>query len=160
GRPRSLTRACISLVKLDPVVSDWSARAAAVWPARLPAVDLRASALPETLARDELLIALLKSDLIPDIGLERLLSNLRQVFLSTIAEDVPPAGLLDLCCAIAQGCFINEYVFALTETEAAAVAQLRSALEQSLATEAPCSPWWPVAVGAYFPLHRLAHAQA
>jgi 2-polyprenyl-3-methyl-5-hydroxy-6-metoxy-1,4-benzoquinol methylase len=160
GRLRSLTRACISLVKLDPVVSDWSARAATIWPARLPAAELRASALLETLAKDELLIALLKSDLIPDIGLERLLSNVRHMFLSDAAEGTLQAGLLDFCCAVARGCFINEYVFALTEAEAAVAAQLRAALEQALATQAPCPPCWPVAVGAYFPLHSLVHAQA
>jgi hypothetical protein len=68
-RPRDLAAACISLIKLDPVVDGFIARANLSWPARLPAAELRD--LSVALSRDQLLCRLLESSAITDAGLER-----------------------------------------------------------------------------------------
>jgi SAM-dependent methyltransferase len=160
GGPHTLAAACISLIKLSPIISQWIDRAAASWPARLPAMELLASPLPAALAADKLLVGLLKYDLVADIGFERLLTNVRNALLHGGGEAAPDADLLDLYCALARQCFLNEYIFSLTEPEAQLAAQLRTSLEQALAAEAPCPAWWPIVVGAYFPLHSLANVQA
>jgi 2-polyprenyl-3-methyl-5-hydroxy-6-metoxy-1,4-benzoquinol methylase len=68
--------------------------------------------------------------------------------------------VLDFYCAVARQCFVNEYVYALTETEAEQAQQLRAALEAAFAAGEKCPPLWPVAVGAYFPLGALANGLA
>jgi SAM-dependent methyltransferase len=163
GRPRTLTRACISLIKLNPIVEEWIARSNVAWPGRLFAAELLASPLPSALAADRLLIALLKCEPVNDITLERLLTNVRHALLqNALAQDAgddKAQPLLDFACALASQCFINEYVFSQTEAETEAAQQLRSSLEQNLATQKTSSASLPALVGAYFPLHTISNAQ-
>ena len=72
---------------------------------------------------------LLVRDPVTDIGLERLLTNVRHVMLTEATEATAADGksggagdenLLDFYCAVARQCFINDYVFATTEAEAEA----------------------------------------
>lgn len=158
-RPRELAGVSISLVKLGGAVKDAIARAEAAWPARLPANELFAGAVMAALARDELLCRLLECDPITDVGLERVISNVRCAMLATADGDADEQSL-GFYCSVARQCFINEYVFSTTDDEAAQAQRLRAALEAKLAAGEPCPPPWPVAVGAYFPLHTLAGAQA
>jgi SAM-dependent methyltransferase len=164
GRPRTLARACISLIKLDPLVVEWIARSNAAWPGRLSPAELLTSPLPSALAADRLLIALLKCEPVTDISLERLLTNVRHALLQNAltqyAGDDKALPLLDFACALASQCFINEYVFSQTEGETKAAQQLRSSLEQNLATQTTCSASLPALVGAYFPLHTISNARA
>ena len=158
SRPRALTAAAISLVKCDTTIRDWIGRANAAWPARLPAAELLASAVINVLALDELLHRVLETELITDVGLERLLTNVRHALLTTgLAED-NGENLRELYCALARQCFVNEYIFSLTSSEAGDVQRLRASLDQALASQAPCPPLWPIAVGAYAPLNTLANA--
>jgi SAM-dependent methyltransferase len=69
-------------------------------------------------------------------------------------------GLLGFYCAVARQCYENDYVYSLADGEAERAQRLRASLEQALASGQECPPLWPVAVGAYFPLHTLADAQA
>jgi len=164
GRPRTLTGACVSLIKLNPVVADWIAQSNSAWPGCLSSDELLASPLPAALATDRLLIGLLKCDPVTDIGLERLLTNMRRALLqnasSQAAGDENADLLLDFACALASQCFINEYVFSQTDTEAAAALRLRTSLEAALASQAPLPSLWPAIAGAYWPLHKLADAQS
>jgi SAM-dependent methyltransferase len=155
-RPRELTRAAIALIKLDPSIKDAIARVAAAWPERLPANALRESQTITTLAQDELLSRLLECDPITDLGLERLLTNVRGVMLHAAAEPNAVERLFDFCCSLARQCFVNEYVFALTEAEADAAQQLRAAVDVMLAAgKAPPALWLAIAA-SYFPLHTLS----
>jgi len=169
GRPRALTGTCISLITLNPTVADWIARADAAWPARLSPDELLGSSLPATLAADRLLIGLLKCDPVTDIGLERLLANVRHALLQNAlsqkaslqsAEASAADGLLELSCALANQCFINEYVFSQTDTETSVALQLHGALEAALAAQAPLPSLWPAIAGAYWPLHKLDNAHS
>jgi len=165
ARPRELTGVCINLIKLDRAVNDAIARVNAAWPARLSATELFGPAEPEAVSQHRLLGALLVRDPLADIGLERLLTNVRHAMLAAAAADEISdqdcdAHLLGFYGAVAQQCFINEYVFSMTEAEVGQARQVRAWLEDVLASGRPCSALWPVVVGAYFPLHTLSNAQA
>jgi SAM-dependent methyltransferase len=185
ARPRDLTRVCLSLVTLSAVLKEAIARAQAAWPQRLGTAELVGEAGLAGLARDELLCRLLQTDPITDLGLERLLANLRHAMLASADavfshdEDTcrtggPQSGgqrglfapreehdaLLAFYCSIARQCFVNEFVFSKTEDEEKRAQDLRIALEVALAAGQPVPALWPVVVGAYFPLHTLANASA
>jgi SAM-dependent methyltransferase len=159
SRPRELTGVCISLIKLNGIVADYIARTNAAWPNRQSGVALRD--LIAQLAKDEMLYQLLEHDPLTDVGLERLLTNVRHAMLETCVADEPcDEWRLRFYCSVAQQCFINEYVYAATETESEQAQRLRESLEKALATGGPCPVLWPVAVGAYFPLDRLTKPEA
>jgi len=182
ARPRDLTHVCVSLVTLSPVLKEAIARAQSAWPRRLGAAELAGGAGLAELARDELLCQLLQTDPVTDLGLERLLANLRRAMLASAcagfsdddrtgeqhgstqrspsAPREEPDPLLGFYCSIARQCFINEFVFAKTEDEEKHAQDLRAALDVALAAGKPVPALWPAVVGAYFPLHTLAHASA
>ena len=154
--PRELTRASIAAIKRGASIADAISRADAAWPHRLPPDELWQSGTIAALAQDDLLCRLLETDPISDLGLERLLTNVRGALAHRAADDVFDEGLLGFCCSLARQCFINEYVFATTDAETAPVTQLRASLENILADgKAPPAHWLAI-VGAYVPLHALA----
>ncbi len=160
--PRELSSVCISLIKLDARIRDLIMRADAAWPQRLP--ELFDTDGLAALGNDELLRRLLECDPVTDIGFERLLTNLRYAMLRSIASDMAADSTdqlpLELYCALARQCFVNEYVFSVLDDELDQARLLRSSLDEALATGAPAAAMLPVTVGAYFPLHTLANAQA
>jgi tetratricopeptide (TPR) repeat protein/SAM-dependent methyltransferase len=162
ARPRELDAVCISLVKLDPVVSDCIARATAAWPALVPGAQLFGASGLATLAGDELLACLLQCDPVADLGLEFLLTNVRHAMLNGAADDdrIIDEQTLKFFAAVARQCFINEYVYALPQREAERARDLHARLAQALQGSEPIPPLWPIAVGAYFPLHTTPGADA
>ena len=161
ARPRDLAAVAISLVKLNPAVKACIARAATVWPALLDGPQPFDPAALATLAEDELLICLLQSDPITDIGLEQVLTNIRRAMLmaADAAHDPTDETQLKLFAALAQQCFINEYVYALPPEEADRARVLQAKLAQALRDTAAVPPLWPIAVASYFPLHTTADAK-
>jgi SAM-dependent methyltransferase len=98
---------------------------------------------------------------ITDIGLERLLTNVRLAMLMTSTVDCRrDERLLGFYCTVARQCFINQYVFSITEAEADQAQRLQASLETALATGDPYPDPWAAIVGAYFPLHTLSKAEA
>jgi tetratricopeptide (TPR) repeat protein/SAM-dependent methyltransferase len=160
ARPRELVPVCISLIKLNGVVNDCIARAHAAWPTRLPATELFGPSGVMALADDELLCCLLECDPIADVSIEHLLTSVRHAMLTSATGDdqAIDARQLKFYAAVARQCFINEYVFSVTDAEAEQAQRLRASLEETLATGAQCSAFWPIVVGAYFPLHTLSGA--
>jgi len=158
-RPRELAAACISLIKLDTVVNGFIARANASWPGRLPAAELLDLSI--ALSRDQLLCRLLENTPITDVGLERLMTNVRLAMLMTSTVDNRrDKRLLGFYCTVARQCFINQYVFSMTEVEADQAQHLQASLESTLALGNPCPDLWPAIVAAYFPLHTLSKVEA
>ena len=155
ARPRELDTVCISLVKLNPTVAECVARATAAWPMLLPGAQLFGASGLAALQTDELLACLLQCDPVADIDLEILLTNIRHVMLTGAegSDQAGDAGSLKFFAAVARQCFINEYVYALPQGEAQRARDLQSKLAQALKTGEPVPPLWPIAVGAYFPLH-------
>jgi 2-polyprenyl-3-methyl-5-hydroxy-6-metoxy-1,4-benzoquinol methylase len=75
------------------------------------------------------------------------------------AGDRIEKNLLGFCSALAQQCFINEYVFATTADELEQAGQLRDTLAEA-AGKSPVRPLPLLVVAMYFPLHSLPGAQA
>jgi tetratricopeptide (TPR) repeat protein/SAM-dependent methyltransferase len=162
--PRELSAVCISLIKLDSRISDLIAQADRLWPKRLIAKDLLESPEMAALADDALLRSFLECDPISEIGLERLIANVRHALLFALtAEEAKHSQaqerMLGFCCAIARQCFVNEYVFSMSDGESAEAKALRDSVEAALAAGAEISPFRLTVLAAYFPLHTLANAE-
>lgn len=113
------------------------------------------------MAGDPLLLALLQSAPVRTVALERILTATR---MQLLARAIAPPGpiddaLLGFFSALAQQCFINEYVFACSQEESARAQQLQRALAAALSSNATIAPLTMVAVAAYRPLHSLAQAE-
>ena len=159
SRPRDLDNVCVSIVKLDPIVTECIARAVAARPARLGAAELFGDSGLAALAADEILACLLQCDPIPDAGLECLLTNVRSAILASASGgDAIAEQHLSFYAAVARQCFINEYVYALDDDEKERARDLQSRLAQALKHGGAVPALWPVAVGAYVPLHTVAGA--
>ena len=126
GRPSGVARHCAALVKANPGIAPCIDAAANAWPAR---VSVERS-LPAA-AGDDVLRCLLENVRVTDIAIERYLTNVRRALLDSVATGASQeanqeadASLLDFYCALARQCFINEYVFAVSEAERAAISAL------------------------------------
>jgi SAM-dependent methyltransferase len=114
--------------------------------------------LPElaAIAPDRLLQSLLLKTPVCDVALERLLARVRlsMLDLATARADVP-GEVLNFGCALAQQCFINEYVFACASEELDRARSLREQLASVLAANDPVPALTVATVAAYFPLHTV-----
>jgi 2-polyprenyl-3-methyl-5-hydroxy-6-metoxy-1,4-benzoquinol methylase len=117
------------------------------------------------IAQDILLRCALELTAIGGVPLEFLLTKLRSALLRVVADDPSSADhvghdVVHLFCALAQQCFINEYVFALTDKETKHARELRESLQIKLSTGSRISPFLLAAVAAYFPLHSIPMAES
>lgn len=114
------------------------------------------------LAEDPLLLAHLRAAPICDPVLERAMTRLRRVLLLALTGP----GLPDrpawraLCAAIAEQCFLNEYVFAETDGEFQVLAVLVRAAEAVLDRNEQPPAVLVALLGAYRPLYRWERAGA
>jgi 2-polyprenyl-3-methyl-5-hydroxy-6-metoxy-1,4-benzoquinol methylase len=141
-----------TLTAVLPALAEAMQRANAAWPRRLAADELFAPEGRAAAERDPLLLDLLRSVPVRDLALERVLTALRGALLAEALASKPagPAQLA-FAAALAQQCFINEYVFATTPEEDAQLAQLSARAE---------TPLQIAALAMYAPLSALANAQA
>jgi SAM-dependent methyltransferase len=105
-----------------------------------------------------MLLALLQSKVVCDIELERFLTAVRRAllqFASAPDPDVHRDKALRLSCALAQQCFINEYIFALSDTERDQSQALRERLIDAVDAGAVVEPLNLAIVAMYAPLHAL-----
>ena len=149
-RPGVLAKACARLIRSHPAIGPLVMAADAAWPQQLSVMQLLGDAGFTPLADDALLLALLTSAPNADIALERFLTMLRGAMLRELAYS-SDAGSQVFSAALAQQCFINEYVFLAGEGELAAA--------QALAQTADITPMQLLLVAAYVPLHTLAHTE-
>ena len=104
---------CATLVALLPPLGEALRKQADAWPKQLSETELFGDGGLATIADNPLLLQVMQSIPVQDIAFERLLTSLRRSFLS--AARAPKAiseTVLGFACALAQQCFINEYVFA------------------------------------------------
>ncbi len=132
-RPGKLTQSCAELIKRGAVIGAMVARANDAWPQRLDAKTLLGDAGFAPLAGDALLMALLTAAPNADMEFERFLTNARAAVLETARGGGGDDKALAFAGALAQQCFINEYVFLAGDGEAEAAAQLRNAAPSPLA---------------------------
>jgi 2-polyprenyl-3-methyl-5-hydroxy-6-metoxy-1,4-benzoquinol methylase len=116
------------------------------------------------LANDVFLRCAMQSTLLRGVELEFLLTHLRFALLRLAQDSEHKTIKLDddtasMFCALAEQCFINEYVFAQSERETQEAAQIREVLQDRLSAGHDIPSILLAAVAAYFPLHGIANAK-
>jgi len=163
GRPVTMVKACLAIIKADPDVAALIARAAAVWPQRLSYADIFASPAFARVAADPLLDALLRNTPVHDLEMERFLTQARGALLEMAAATTPaPADehLLGFACALARHCFINEYVFDMPADDRTRASILRERVVGALHSGMRADSVSLAALASCEPLSALAGCEA
>ncbi|MFZ5690451.1 MAG: tetratricopeptide repeat protein [Pseudomonadota bacterium] len=114
----------------------------------------------ETAAGEPLLLTLLEAAPSTDIDVERFLTVLRAALLQRAQTGAGSDSLLPLYAALAQQCFLNEYVFAEADDERSRVDALQRSIGNALRSSDTVSGLQLAALAAYRPLHRIEGAPA
>jgi tetratricopeptide (TPR) repeat protein/2-polyprenyl-3-methyl-5-hydroxy-6-metoxy-1,4-benzoquinol methylase len=157
-RPSELAHTSASLIKHCVQTGACVARAAHAWPRHLPASELFGIGGLAALAEDGLLCTMLVSANNADADIERFLTMARRALLEAgINNDAGSTGL-PFYAALANQCFLNDYVFIYDEDEIRRAENLRDILVGALQAGRTIAPIQLLAVAAYFPLHSLPGA--
>jgi tetratricopeptide (TPR) repeat protein/SAM-dependent methyltransferase len=157
NRPGKLSLASAGLIKLNPAIAPLVERANQAWPRHLSAQDLLGESGYAPLAEDGLLLALLTSAPNTDMALERFLTLTRAALLE-VAMATPDDPTLNFSAALAQQCFINEYVFLSDAEEIAAAEASRDSVIAALDSGGAIAPLTLLTIASYFPLYALPNA--
>jgi tetratricopeptide (TPR) repeat protein/2-polyprenyl-3-methyl-5-hydroxy-6-metoxy-1,4-benzoquinol methylase len=152
GRPSDLAQVGAELLKLDAYIGPCIAKALAAWPRFLSARELYGEDGPAALLGNPVLCALLTSAQNPDLELERFLTAARHLLLEAAIGAVSSQdedAALSFYGALAQQCFINEYVFPQSAEEGRQVDALCARLTAALDSGAPVPALWIAAIAAY-----------
>jgi tetratricopeptide (TPR) repeat protein/SAM-dependent methyltransferase len=162
-RPSEIAGLAAMLIRSGPADA-CIARAAAAWPRRLGQTELGSAEELAAVSGSPLLRALLQAAPVQDVAIERFLTNARAVLLATAlaagAEGADAQAELGFLCALAQQCYLNEYVFAVSAEEVQQLASLQQKVEAALAAATAIPAIWLIALAAYAPLHTLANVAA
>ena len=151
------------LVALKPVLGDALKKASAAGAGILRPEELLGPAGLAAIADDAYFRVVLESTVVRELAMERLLTSLRAAFLTAAAD--PPRTYEDpdslaFAAALAQQCFINEFVFAVSAPEAADLERLKAMLADAVARSLPVHPLRPLALAMYVALDELPEAEA
>ncbi len=155
ARPQAIEPVVIARLRQDPLIGPLLQRNT---PVSKATASPDVTPILEMLARNQLLSSLLRNALVATIELERLLTRCRSELLHRII-DAPDVGRLDrdllgFVCALAQQCFINEYVYPVSPEDRQGVDRLVARL-----TTFPLVPERDgaaiAAVASYLPLHMI-----
>ncbi len=161
SRASHLMAAAVRLIKANSAIRLAIGRQAAVPLGELSITELCGTNGLRELADDRLLCALMQTAPICDADLERLFTSLRRGGLDLAAAEGAPRpveGTLQFFYALAQQCFINEYIYAVSAEEEHRAANLSAMLIAAVEEGRDVPPLWVALVGAYMPLHRLGCA--
>jgi 2-polyprenyl-3-methyl-5-hydroxy-6-metoxy-1,4-benzoquinol methylase/tetratricopeptide (TPR) repeat protein len=155
----------VAFILQSPTIATYVARISGKWPLPPTNVELFGAEGLTLLANDLFLLSAMEVMPLPSLQLELLLGHARAELLRLAGEEREDNGEIDdgivaFACALARQCFINEYVYAQTETESGLASVLRDRLLQDIASEAAIAPLTLAVVAAYFPLHTLPMAEA
>lgn len=157
--PHELCWPALSLIMLEPRIAECVRLVNDAWPARVPKATLRDAGCFTALATDRLLHALLAATPVNTLEFERFLTVVRRTLLETATAPQPPEpsdlATLTFYAALAQQCFINEYIFDCDESERQTATVCRAKLLALLDANAAAPPLLLLAVAAYFPLYTL-----
>jgi SAM-dependent methyltransferase len=134
----------------------------AVWPRRPSASELFAS---PSIADDVLFCCGLETIRLSGFVAERLLTEARYALLRMASDAGPGFGgiepaILSFCAALAQQCFINEYVYAQSDEDVRQVDALCTLLQEKLHAGSDIPPFLLAVTAAYKPLYALPMADA
>ena len=150
----------VKAVLETPVIAGCLHRLAAAWPRSPTATELFGVKGASAVATQALLPCMLKSFWVCQPALEHLLTRLRTLMLDCACGDASVTKKeLALYSALAQQCFINEYVFSIDGDELQKAIRLREKLSDQLTKDKETSPLLVAAVAAYFPLHGVANSE-
>jgi 2-polyprenyl-3-methyl-5-hydroxy-6-metoxy-1,4-benzoquinol methylase len=149
----------------SPIIATYAARIARKWPLPVTNVELFGTESVTRLASDLFLRCAMEATTLTSVKLELLLGYARAELLRLAGEHGEDDGEIDddivaFACALAQQCFINEYVHVQAEAESGLASVLRDRLLQDLASGAAITPLTLAVVAAYFPLHAMPMAEA
>ena len=149
------------LVKQSAAVAAPLKRLADSWPRQLRLAALLGAQGANAVAREAMLLALLQSKVVHDLELERLLTTLRRGLLQDAIEGdrhpVDDDGLA-FFGALAQQCFLNEYIFALGDVEQAELRHVHDRIVAALNAGTEIAPLDLIVAASYLPLHTLPGA--
>ncbi len=152
---------CATLAALLPPLREALRKQADAWPELLTESELFGAGGLATIADDPLLLQVMQSIPVQDVAFERLLTSLRRSLLSAAhAREAGSESMTGFACALAQQCFINEYVFATTPEEDFGIERLKQALADALAADTVVEAMPVAALAMYEPLHAQAFASA
>ena len=159
ARPGELTAAAIAVIKGEPTVARGINAAMASWPRRLSPQEMVQPI--GVLTQDDLARAVLDNAPVNDIGLERLLTSARTILLDAAmqAKSDVSREMITFASSLARQCFINEYVFDVSDTERQALAWLRNSVRSALEGRAPVFAIHLITLGCFAPLHALDRDQ-
>jgi 2-polyprenyl-3-methyl-5-hydroxy-6-metoxy-1,4-benzoquinol methylase/tetratricopeptide (TPR) repeat protein len=151
------------LVKQNTAVAAALKRLADAWPRQLTLAELLGPEGATPIASEALLLALLRTRVMHDLELERLLTAIRRGLLAEVAagnltslED----GAFRFYCNLAQQCFLNEYVYALSDRERTQLQTVQARITDALTAGRPAAPLDLIASASYQPLRELPTAEA
>jgi 2-polyprenyl-3-methyl-5-hydroxy-6-metoxy-1,4-benzoquinol methylase len=149
------------LVKQSAAVTGPLKCLADAWPRQLRLAALLGTQSTNAMAREAMLLALLQSKVVHDLELERLLTAIRRGLLQCAIEDdrqpVDDDGLV-FFGALAQQCFLNEYVFALGDVEQAELQRVHDRIVAALKAGTEIAALDLIVAASYLPLHRMPGA--
>lgn len=160
GIAQELSPAVAHVLKTTRGIGPAIERASTAWPGRLSGQELFGGDGFFVTAGDPLVQSLLTSAPVADRELERYLTLARHVLLDLAvqAHDLDAAmaqRAAVLAGLLAQQCFINEYVFAVSVAEAERVAALKTNLAQAVALGGELPPLRLLVLACYQPLLAL-----
>jgi SAM-dependent methyltransferase len=149
-----------ALILQSPLIRSFADRILNKWPLPVSSEELFAPSGIVAVASDTFLLCALETTVIRSIPIEIVLTRVRSELLRIAAAGIAISGdadasLIGLSCALAQQCFLNEYIFDQGDEEAELAARLRDSLLQKLKDKHDISAVLLAAVAAYFPLYTL-----
>jgi 2-polyprenyl-3-methyl-5-hydroxy-6-metoxy-1,4-benzoquinol methylase len=148
------------LIAQYPVIASCLNRIAQQWPRRLTMEALFGDDGVAAVANDAFLRCALENTQICSLELEGFLASIRFALLQIAVKDTSEPGCdedrtLGFFSAVAQQCFIDEYLLAPSDDESRQAENLRSLVVERLATGGAISELLLITVATYFPLHSL-----
>jgi Tfp pilus assembly protein PilF len=155
-RPAMLLPAGVLILKAHPVIGAAIQRVAGQWGKVPPSQLLPTDAEIDAVAREPLFGALIESAPNTDIDVERFLTVLRAALLQRAQmTGAVSDATLDLYAALAQQCYLNEYVLAETDDERSRIHALQTAIGNALRNKDAVASLQLAALAAYRPLHSI-----
>jgi SAM-dependent methyltransferase len=159
-----MEESAVAVILQSPVISGYVRRIAGAWPLSIASAELFGAEGVAPLAKDLFLCAAMETAILPSAQLERLLAYTRAELLRAASEPREDHGdiendIVGFACALARQCFVNEYVYAQSESESGRASALRDRLLGDLSGGTDIAPITLAVVAAYFPLHALPAAE-
>src|SRR5690606_20236085 len=109
---------------------------------------------------DIFLRCVLENTAVRDWSFERWLTEMRASLLAQALNETAKASgdVVAFATALARQCYINEYVFAVSDGEGESIATLKSRVVESLGAGTAVTPRALAMLASYGPLHALACA--